>query len=96
MDVLKVLEEKIVALAEHISKLKTENIELKAENAVLAQELAQIVQENAQLSNKLLAVESSSKGDSHRIDELTHEKELTRIVVDDLIKSIDSLVENQS
>lgn len=96
MDALKLLEEKITSLVELINKLKTENAELKTENANLAQELAQIAEENTQLGSKLLIVQGSLQNDSHRIDELKQEKELTRIVVDDLIKSIDSLVENQS
>jgi hypothetical protein len=41
-------------------------------------------------------LQNSLKDDCKRIDELKQEKELTRLVVDDLIKSIDSLVENQS
>jgi|ERR1700733_2645989 predicted nuclease with TOPRIM domain len=96
MDALKILEEKITSLVELINKLKTENAELKTENANLAQELAQVGEENSQLSSKLLAVEGSLQKDSHRLDELKQEKELTRIVVDDLIKSLDSLVESQS
>ena len=55
--------------------------ELKTENAKLAEE-------NAQLSAELSMLKSS-------LQDTLKEKELTRIVVDDLIKSIDSLVENQ-
>ncbi len=55
--------------------------ELKTENAKLAEE-------NAQLTAELSMLKSS-------LQDTLKEKELTRIVVDDLIKSIDSLVENQ-
>ncbi len=82
MNVLKVLEEKLVCLAELVKELKTEN--------------AKLAEENAQLSAELIMLQNSLKDDCKRIDELKQEKELTRLVVDDLIKSIDSLVENQS
>lgn len=55
--------------------------ELKTENAKLAED-------NAQLAAELSMLKSS-------LQDTLKEKELTRIVVDDLIKSIDSLVENQ-
>jgi regulator of replication initiation timing len=82
MNTLKVLEEKLVVLAELVKEIKTEN--------------AKLAEENAQLAARLLMLQNSLQEDSRRIDELRHEKELTKVVVDDLIKSIDSLVENQS
>ncbi len=82
MNVLKQLEEKLICLAELVKELKTEN--------------AKLAEENAQLSAELVMLQNSLQEDVRRIDELKQEKELTRIVVDDLIKSIDSLVENQS
>lgn len=82
MNSLKLLEEKLVSLAELVKELKTEN--------------AKLAEENAQLAAKLSMLQNSLNDDTHRIEELKQEKELTRIVVDDLIKSIDSLVENQS
>ena len=80
MNVLKQLEEKLICLAELVKELKTEN--------------AKLAEENAQLSAQLVMLQNALKDDTRRIDELKQEKELTRIVVDDLIKSIDSLVEN--
>lgn len=82
MDFLKQLEEKLICLAELVRELKTENSKLG--------------EENAQLSAKLIMLQKSLQEDTRRMDELKQEKELTRVVVDDLIKSIDSLVENQS
>lgn len=82
MNVLKQLEEKLICLAELVKELKTEN--------------AKLAEENAQLSAQLVMLQNALKDDVKRIDELKHEKELTRLVVDDLIKSIDSLVENQN
>lgn len=82
MNSLKLLEEKLISLAELIKELKTEN--------------AKLAEENAQLSAKLMMLHNSLQDDTRCLDELKQEKELTRLVVDDLIKSIDSLVENQS
>lgn len=59
--------------------------ELKTENVRLAEE-------NAQLNAKLTTLECSVDNGTQRINELSQEKTLTKLVVDDLIKSIDSLV----
>ena len=82
MDLLKILEEKLATLVELVKDLKTENAEL--------------AQDNAQLKMKLSMLEKSLQGDEQCIQELKQEKELTKLCVDDLIKSIDALVENQS
>ncbi len=82
MNMLKQLEEKLICLAELVRELKTEN--------------AKLAEENAQLSAQLVMLQNALKDDTQRIDQLKQEKELTRLVVDDLIKSIDSLVENQN
>lgn len=89
MDALKVLEEKLVSLAELTKKLHGENKELKRENAELAEE-------NAQQAAELLMLKNSLKDDCKKIDEFKKEKELARLAVDDLIKSIEEIVENQS
>lgn len=70
-------------------KLRLENEELKAENAVLAQD-------NAQLSTQIRSIEASIERGSEQISMLNEEKILAKIVVDDLIKSIDSLVERET
>jgi len=79
MQALKLLEEKIASLIELIKELKNEN--------------AKLAEENAQLEVKVKSLEDSLKDDVKQSDKLTEEKELTRLAVDDLIKSIDSLVE---
>jgi regulator of replication initiation timing len=96
MDALKIFEEKLVKLAEKIKDLLAENSQLAEEAKELRTENSNLAEENAQLAAKLSMLEKSLLDDSRRIDELRQEKELTRLVVDDLIKSIDSLVENQS
>ena len=86
MEVLKLLEEKIAGMLERI-------LELKADNE-------QLSQENAQLMAKMVMLEKSLTSDISRIEELSEEKALTKMVVDDLIqnieRSIGSLVENQA
>lgn len=81
MDTLKVLDEKIAGLIRRIKDLEAENTKLSADNA--------------QLTAKLETMENSMLSDIKRIEELDQEKALTRMVVDDLIKSIDSLVEGK-
>jgi len=95
VEVLRILEEKIASLVAVIQELKAKNEavkievsqakvayqELKAENALL-------LEENEQLKAKLNVMESSVlKGNEHM--------EETKIVVDDLIRSIDALVGNE-
>ena len=78
---IKVLEDKLVGLLELVKDLKTEN--------------AKLAEENAQLAAKLVMLESSLRDDSQRMDEFEREKERAKLVIDDLIKSIDSLVGSQ-
>ena len=81
MKALTKLEEKIAALVNAIQRLK-------ADNAVL-------VEENARLTEKLELVESSIMTSTERIELLDQEKARTKMVVDDLIKNIDSLVKSE-
>jgi regulator of replication initiation timing len=81
MQTLKVLEDKLAVLVELVKDLKTENAKLAEENALIAA--------------KLSMLESSLQDDALQLDELKQEKELTLLVIDDLIKNIDSLVGNQ-
>jgi hypothetical protein len=69
--------------------LKTEIVELKAENAKLAEG-------NAQLTFQLNTIESSILKETGHVLELTEERSITRLVLDDLIKSIDLIVENEN
>ena len=103
MEVLLVLEEKIKTLVAMIKdmkehhgtlqskydSLKTEIVELKAENAKLAEG-------NAQLTFELNTIESSILKETGHVLELTEERSMTRLVLDDLIKSIDLIVENEN
>lgn len=86
MEGLQVLEQKIAALIESkrqdlgiIASLKAENTRLAAENTQLKEQADKI--EHTMLSNH------------QGFESLHQERELTKMVVDDLIKSIDILVE---
>jgi len=81
MEVLNVLEKKIAGLIELIK-------ELKAEKAVL-------VEESVELRDRLEKLESSLLLREQNVEEHSQEMVLTKMVVDDLIKSIDLLVEQE-
>lgn len=81
MEALGILEKKIASLIELLGQLRDER--------------ARLVEEKAQLVAKLDLLESSLLTDSEHIEKLNQEKALTKTVVDDLIKSIDLLVEEK-
>ncbi len=102
MDALTLLEQKVALLVERLAQLKTKNNQLVAENEKIGVEnnelkskCAQLSQENAQLAEQLDAIENSMLQGSKTVEDLSLEKSLTKAVVDDLIKSIDALVENE-
>lgn len=82
MEILSVLETKVVSLIDTIRQLKAENTRL--------------IEENEQLTSKLAVMQGAVRDDAKRVEELDQEKALTKMVVDDLIKSIDSLVEGET
>ncbi len=81
LEKLNVLEKKVASLIELI---KAE----KAANTLL-------MEENEALSGRLEALENSLLKESKSIEELNQERAMTRMMVDDLISSIDKLVEEQ-
>jgi len=103
MEVVLVLEEKIKSLIATVKNMKdnytvlqskydslqSDNDQLKAENDKLAEG-------NAQLTFQLNSIEKSMLKETGHVQELTEERSITRLVLDDLIKSIDSLVENEN
>jgi hypothetical protein len=83
MEAMQVLEQKISKLITLIKELKTENSELRSQNVLLDkknQEMAKVI-ETMELS--LLSNKEANREDA----------EVTKLAVDELIKSIDSLVE---
>ena len=82
MDLLNVLEKKVAGLVCRVKELEAENAKLSADNT--------------QLTAKLETMENSMLSDIRHIEELDQEKALTKMVVDDLIHSIDSMVEGNN
>lgn len=81
METLSILEKKVVSLIDIIKQLKAEN--------------ARLIEDNAQLASRLNILQGAVHEDAKRVEELDQEKALTKMVVDDLIKNIDSLVEGE-
>jgi len=82
METLKLLEQRIEQLLDLIKELKAGN--------------ARLTEENARLTENLETLESSVLKETASIEELNQEKALTKRVVDDLIRNIDSLVEHEN
>ena len=78
---LALLEEKVVSLV-NLAKL------LKAENAELAEK-------NKDLQGQLQALESSLVSETKDLEELSQEKIMTKMAVDDLLQSIDQLIDHK-
>jgi FtsZ-binding cell division protein ZapB len=81
VETLSILEKKVVSLIDIIKQLKAEN--------------ARLMEDNAQLASKISFLQGAVHEDAKRVEELDQEKALTKMVVDDLIKNIDSLVEGE-
>lgn len=95
MEPLRVLEEKVSSLIVAMTALKKSNealkndvVKAKAECKELKTENTKLLQENTQLAAKMSAMEGSVLKGNERIEE-------TKVVVDDLIRSIDALVRNE-
>lgn len=78
MEAFAILEEKITKLLDHIAELKARN--------------EQLAEENMRLKEAAEALENSLLKNNKNIDDLNEERNVTKMMVDDLIKNIDSLV----
>lgn len=76
-------------LVKELEGLKTENELLKVENTKLTEGNADL---NAQVNFLEVTLEKENKQTS----DLSEEKSLAKLVVDDLIKSIDALIEREN
>ena len=76
---LSLLEEKVIHLIEMIKILKSENVALKEKNRDMQQQLK--------------ALEGSLVAETKDLEELSQEKMITKMVVDNLLSSIDALLE---
>ncbi len=103
MEVIFTLEEKVKTLIACINALKSQiqllqsgNDSLKNEMQELKAENAKLIENNAQLAMQLNAMENSILLEADHVNELKEERSVTRSALDDLIKSIDSIVENEN
>jgi len=103
MEILLALEEKIKTLLVQLKNVKNQlhseqhtNSSLKSENEELKAEVSKLSENNAQLVNQLNVMENSILLETGHVNELKEERLVTRTVLDDLIKSIDSIVENEN
>lgn len=76
---LQILEEKVGHLIELVKHSKEENVTLK--------------QKNKELQAQLKALEGSLVSEARDLEELSQEKMVTKMVVDNLLHSIDALIE---
>jgi uncharacterized coiled-coil DUF342 family protein len=103
MEVVLILEEKIKALIAKVKQDKEQFEALQSKYDVLINEVAELKAENnvlsegnAQLTFQLNAIEKSVQKETVHVQELTEERSITRSALDDLIKSIDLIVENEN
>jgi chromosome segregation ATPase len=101
-----VLEKKVLALLEIVKSLRLANGELSSEISTLRAQYdafqsemsdlrdsrSLLLEEKEQLSLRIDALEGSLLHGSSDIAELSQERELTRLALDSLIESIDSIV----
>jgi FtsZ-binding cell division protein ZapB len=76
---LGLLEEKVAHMIDMITSLKSENLALK--------------EKNKDLHSQIKAFESSLVAETKSLEELSQEKMMTKMTVDKLLHSIDSLIE---
>lgn len=102
MESLVVLEKKLYQLLTLVQDFSQKNKDLVHENKSLKQTLedlkfenARFAEENAQLAAQLKVIEDSLQKENTESAVLQQEKNLAKLVVDDLIKSIDALIEGE-
>lgn len=103
MELLIALEEKVKMLIFYAKSLKEQlhlvqqaHEELRSETQELNAANTKLTENNALLTSQLNAMENSILLESSHVNELKDERSVTRSVLDDLIKSIDSIVENEN
>lgn len=102
MELLVGLEEKIQVLIGLAHELKLENKRLLSDNTSLIEEIkllkadnVDLFNENTKIAAQLKTVEEAMLRENKIVDVLSQEKSATKLVVDDLIKSIETLVERE-
>ena len=102
MEMLSLLEQKVVLLIGFVEKLEKSHEALKVSHEALEKEIielkaenAHFVEENEHLTAKINSLLCASEAESRELNELSQEKKYTKQVVDDLIKNIEFLVEKE-
>jgi cell division protein FtsB len=90
---LTLLEEKVIRLVDMVKSLKVSNLSLQEKNELLHDANESLQAENQMLKNQLMKTETSLVAETKDLEELSQEKMMTKMIVDDLIRSIDSLVD---
>jgi hypothetical protein len=103
MKILEVLEDRVKELISMSVELSKKNnflektVEtLKLENELFKVENAKLAENNAQLSTQVNALDAALEKENRQTHNLSEEKSLAKLVVDDLIKSIDALIEREN
>jgi FtsZ-binding cell division protein ZapB len=102
METLNVLEEKVKLLVGYVQKLQSEKNALALEreslekrNRDLLAENERLIEEHMQLKERAKEAQASSTKGTKQLESLNKEKELTKVTVDELIKSIDGFVKSE-
>ncbi len=98
MEILSLLEQKVVLLIGFVEKLEKNHETLKVSCEVLEKEIielkaenAHFVEENEQLTTRINSLLCASEAENRELNELSQEKKYTKQVVDDLINSIKNI-----
>lgn len=103
MKILEVLEDRVnrlISVSIETTK-KSKNLEkeidtLKEELSIVKAENTKFAEDNAELITQLKSLELNAQKENKQLLDLSEEKSLAKLVVDDLIKSIDALIEREN
>lgn len=103
MKILEVLEDRVNRLITMSIDFAKKNKDLAKDIDLLKEELAivkteniKFAEDNAALITQLKSLESTTEKENKQLRDLSEEKSLAKLVVDDLIKSIDALIEREN
>lgn len=103
MKILEVLEDRVnklitmsVDFAKKNNSLEKDLDLVKEELAIVKAENVKFAEDNAELITQLKSLELTAQKENKQLHDLSEEKSLAKLVVDDLIKSIDALIEREN
>ena len=92
---LGLLEERVIRLVDMVKASKQESQTVKQLNQTLLEANQTLQEENQMLKHQLMRAESSLVTETKDLEEMSQEKMMTKMILDDLIRSIDSLVDQK-